>query len=166
MADLRVGIGIDVHRFAAGRDLVLGGVTLRGEMGLLGHSDADVLTHAVCDAVLGAAGLGDIGLHYPDSDERYRGISSLRLLVDVAAKLAAAGFAAENVDATVLAERPRLAPHIPAMRTNLARALGIAPERVNVKATTTETLGAVGRGEGMAAWATCLIRTAVPRPGT
>ncbi len=154
----RVGLGIDVHRFVEGRPLVLGGVTVPYERGLVGHSDADVLTHAVCDALLGAAGLGDIGVHYPDTDERFRGISSLRLLEDVAGKLRASGHAVVNVDVTVLAERPRLAGFFPAMRANLARTLAIDETHVSLKATTVETMGALGRGEGIAAWAVCLIR--------
>jgi 2-C-methyl-D-erythritol 2,4-cyclodiphosphate synthase len=156
----RVGLGIDVHRFVDGRPLVLGGVIVPHERGLLGHSDADALTHAVCDALLGAAGLGDIGIHYPDTDERYRGISSLLLLEDVAGKLRALRYEVANVDVTVLAERPKLAAYFPAMGTNLARVLGIDPTCVNLKATTSETMGAVGRGEGVAAWAVCLIREA------
>jgi len=159
MIDDRVGLGIDFHRLVASRPLVLGGVVVPSENGLLGHSDADVLVHAVCDALLGAAGLGDVGVHYPDSDERFRGISSLRLLDDVVGKVRRAGYEVANVDATVVAEQPRLAAHFPAMRTNLARTLGIEETYVNLKATTSETMGALGRGEGMAAWAVCLIRT-------
>lgn len=166
MNESRVGLGIDVHRFVEGRPLVLGGVTVPFERGLLGHSDADVLTHAVCDALLGAAGLGDIGVHYPDTDERFRGISSLRLLDDVVGKLRAAGYAVANVDVSVIAERPKLAHLFPAMRTNLARTLGVAETHVNLKATTSETMGALGRGEGMAAWAVCLIREAEGCRGT
>ncbi len=160
MNESRVGLGIDLHRFVEGRPLVLGGVTVPFERGLLGHSDADVLTHAVCDALLGAAGLGDIGVHYPDTDERFRGISSLLLLEDVAAKLRASKYGVVNVDVTVLAERPRLAGFFPAMRVNLARTLGVDETRVNLKATTSETMGALGRGEGIAAWAVCLIQEA------
>ncbi len=158
MTDDRVGIGIDFHRLDDGRPLVLGGVVVPSERGLLGHSDADVLVHAVCDALLGAAGLGDIGTHYPDTDERFRDIDSLRLLADVTAKLRDAGYGVVNVDATVIAERPKLAAHFPAMRVNLARTLGIEEAHVNLKATTSETMGSLGRGEGMAAWAVCLIR--------
>lgn len=160
MTDVRVGLGVDVHRLVEGRRLVLGGVVVPFEQGLLGHSDADVLVHAVCDALLGAAGLGDIGVHYPDTDERFRDIDSLRLLDDVVAKLCARGAEVVNVDATVIAERPKLSPHFPAMRANLARRLGVDIDRVSLKATTIETMGALGRGEGMAAWAVCLIRTA------
>jgi 2-C-methyl-D-erythritol 2,4-cyclodiphosphate synthase len=158
MTSSRVGLGIDFHRLVEGRPLVLGGVTVPFERGLLGHSDADVLTHAVCDALLGAAGLGDIGTHYPDTDERFRGISSLLLLADVAAKLRASGYAVGNVDVTVIAERPKLAKHFPAMRVNIARVLGIGEDAVNLKATTSEAMGALGRGEGIGAWAVSLIR--------
>ena len=160
MSESRVGLGIDVHRFVEDRPLVLGGVSVPFDRGLLGHSDADVLTHAVCDALLGAAGLGDIGVHYPDSDERFRGISSLLLLEDVVAKLRASSYGVINVDVTVLAERPKLAGFFPAMRVNLARVLGVDETHVNLKATTSETMGALGRGEGIAAWAVCLIQEA------
>jgi 2-C-methyl-D-erythritol 2,4-cyclodiphosphate synthase len=136
------------------------------ERGLLGHSDADVLTHAICDALLGAAGLGDIGIHYPDTDKRFRGISSLRLLEDVVDKLRGAGWRVVNVDATVIAERPTLSRYFGAMRANLAVALGIDETRVNLKATTSETIGAIGRGEGIAAWAACLIQAASECPDT
>ncbi len=160
MADVRTGIGIDFHRLVEGRPLILGGETIPYDKGLLGHSDADVLTHAVCDALLGAAGLGDIGVHYPDTDPAYHGISSLKLLADVRARLEAAGYRAGNVDVTVLAERPKLAPHVPAMRQRLADVLGVAVSHVNLKATTTEGMGALGRGEGIAAWAVALIERA------
>ncbi len=160
MSESRVGLGIDVHRLVQGRPLILGGVAVPFERGLLGHSDADVLVHAVCDALLGAAGLGDIGVHYPDTDERFRGISSLLLLEDIVRKVQGSGHEVVNVDVTMLAERPKLAPHFPAMRANLARVLQIGETCVSLKATTTETLGAVGRGEGIAAWAVCLIREA------
>jgi 2-C-methyl-D-erythritol 2,4-cyclodiphosphate synthase len=166
MADDRVGLGIDFHRLVEGRPLILGGVPVPFERGLLGHSDADVVTHAVCDALLGAAGLGDIGVHYPDTDERFRGISSLRLLDDVVGKLRTSGYAVVNVDVSVIAERPRLAGYFAAMRTNLARTLGIAETHVNLKATTSEAMGALGRGEGMAAWAVCLIRRGEECRGT
>lgn len=158
MIDDRVGLGIDFHRLVDGRPLVLGGVVVPSERGLLGHSDADVLVHAVCDALLGAASLGDIGIHYPDTDERFRGASSLRLLDDVVGMVRRAGYEVANVDVTVIAERPKLAAHFPDMRTNLARTLGIEETRVSLKATTSETMGSLGRGEGMAAWAVCLIR--------
>ena len=154
---MRIGHGYDVHRLAEGRRLILGGVDIPWERGLLGHSDADVLTHAVMDALLGAAGLGDIGKHFPDTDPAYAGADSLKLLAHVAGLLEERGYAVGNVDATVLAQRPKLAPHIPRMRDNLARAMGVEPDRVNVKATTEEGLGFTGSGEGMAAHAVALI---------
>lgn len=157
MSDIRIGHGYDVHRLAEGRKLILGGVDIPWEKGLLGHSDADVLTHAVMDALLGAAGLGDIGKHFPDTDPAYAGADSVKLLEHVAGLLKERGFSVGNVDATVLAQRPKLAPHIPFMRDNLARAMGIDPGRVNVKATTEEGLGFTGSGEGMAAHAVALI---------
>jgi 2-C-methyl-D-erythritol 2,4-cyclodiphosphate synthase len=160
MNDRRVGIGYDVHRLVADRPLVLGGATIPFELGLLGHSDADVLTHAICDAFLGAAGLGDIGTHFPDSDERYRGISSLRLLEEVVRFVGEAGYAPINVDATIVAERPRLTPHLPAMKKVLGEALGLSVDRIGLKAATSEGLGALGRGDGIAAMAVCLIGTA------
>ena len=153
----RIGTGYDVHRLVAGRPLILGGVDIPYERGLEGHSDADVLLHAVKDALLGAAALGDIGRHFPDSDPAYKGASSFRLLAIVGEKLAAAGWRAYNIDAVVIAERPKLAPHIPAMNANIAAALGIAAGQVNVKATTTEGLGFTGRGEGIAAQAVATI---------
>ncbi|HEX6987922.1 MAG TPA: 2-C-methyl-D-erythritol 2,4-cyclodiphosphate synthase [Bacillota bacterium] len=155
--DLRVGLGFDVHRFAAGRSLVLGGEPLAHDQGLEGHSDADVLTHAVIDALLGAAGLGDIGRWFPDTDPAYRGADSLRLLAYVRRRLGADGWRVVNVDATVVAERPRLAPHVDAMAANLAEVLEIDRARVSIKATTSEGLGFAGRGEGIAALATCLL---------
>ena len=154
---MRIGHGYDVHRLAPGRRLVLGGVEIPFEKGLLGHSDADVLAHAVMDALLGAAALGDIGKLFPDSDPAYEGADSLLLLRRVAETLAENGYAVGNVDATVLAQRPRLAPHIPAMRERLAGAMGIAVDRVGVKATTEEGLGFTGAGEGIAAHAVALI---------
>lgn len=154
---MRVGHGYDVHRLAEGRKLILGGVDIPWERGLLGHSDADVLTHAVMDALLGAAGLGDIGTHFPDTDPAYAGADSMKLLAHVVELLREQGFSVGNVDATVLAQRPKLAPHIPAMRDNLARVMGVSPDRVNVKATTEEGLGFTGSGEGMAAHAVALI---------
>jgi 2-C-methyl-D-erythritol 2,4-cyclodiphosphate synthase len=147
------GIGWDSHRLVAGRPLILGGVTIPFERGLAGHSDADVLAHAVIDALLGAAGLGDIGEHYPDTDERFRGADSLGLLRAVVALAAERGLAVEHVDSTVVMERPKLAPHRQAIREALADALGVATERVNVKASTGEGMGFVGRGEGVAALA-------------
>ena len=154
---MRIGQGYDVHRRVEGRRLVLGGVDIPWEKGLLGHSDADVLTHAVMDALLGAAGLGDIGKHFPDTDPAYKGADSLKLLERVVVLLEERGFAVGNVDATVLAQRPKLAPYIPKMRENLARVMGVDPSRVNVKATTEEGLGFTGSGEGMAAHAVALI---------
>ena len=154
---MRIGHGYDVHRLTEGRRLILGGVDIPWEKGLLGHSDADVLTHAVMDALLGAAGLGDIGRHFPDTDSAYAGADSLKLLAHVVALLRERGFTVGNVDATVLAQRPKLAPHIPQMRDNLARTMEVGPEQVNVKATTEEGLGFTGSGEGMAAHAVALI---------
>lgn len=157
MTGLRVGHGYDVHRLTEGRRLILGGVDIAYEKGLLGHSDADVLTHAVMDALLGAAALGDIGALFPDSDAAFKDISSLTLLERVAEKLAAEGWSVVNVDATVLAQAPKLAPHRAAMRENLARALGVEVSRVSVKATTEEGLGFTGEGRGIAAHAVALI---------
>ena len=144
------GIGYDSHRLAQGRRLILGGVEIPHEQGLEGHSDADVLTHAVIDALLGAAGLGDIGEHFPDTDERYRDADSIELLQAVVAMIAAEGLALVNVDCTVIMEAPKLAPHRDAIRERLAETLGVQPQRVNVKASTGERMGFVGRGEGVA----------------
>jgi 2-C-methyl-D-erythritol 2,4-cyclodiphosphate synthase len=149
----RSGIGFDTHAFATGRRLIIGGVDIPHEEGLAGHSDADVLTHAVIDALLGAAGLGDIGQHFPDTDQRFEGADSIELLRAVVIHLGEHGFSIGNVDATVVLERPKLAPYRDAIRASLATALGLAPEDVNVKATTGERLGFVGRGEGAAALA-------------
>ena len=154
---MRIGHGYDVHRLVPGRKLILGGAELPFEKGLLGHSDADVLTHAVMDALLGAAALGDIGKLFPDNDPAYEGADSLVLLRRVTEMLAEHGYRIGNVDATVLAQRPRLAPHIPAMRERLAVAMGISVEQVSVKATTEEGLGFTGAGEGIAAHAVALI---------
>lgn len=154
---MRIGHGYDVHRLTEGRRLILGGVEIPFEKGLLGHSDADVLAHAVMDALLGAAALGDIGTLFPDSDPAYEGADSLALLGRVARILEENGYKVGNVDATVLAQRPKLAPHIPLMRERLAAAMGIGPEQVSVKATTEEGLGFTGTGEGMAAHAVALI---------
>ena len=154
---MRIGHGYDVHQLTEGRKLILGGVEIPFERGLLGHSDADVLTHAVMDALLGAAGLGDIGKAFPDTDSAYAGADSLGLLDTVMEMLRAAGFRVGNVDATILAQRPKLAPHIPQMRENLARRMGVPVDRVNVKATTEEKLGFTGSGAGMAAHAVCLL---------
>ena len=154
---MRIGIGYDVHRLVEGRPLIVGGVPIESALGLLGHSDADVLTHAVVDALLGAAALGDIGQHFPDTDEAWRGADSLALLRAVAAKGAEAGWAVGNVDATVVLQRPKLRPHVEAMRANLAAALGVEVGRVSVKATTGEGMGFVGREEGAAAHAVALL---------
>jgi len=155
---MRIGTGYDVHRLVAGRKLMIGGVDVPYEKGLLGHSDADVLLHAICDALLGAAGLGDIGRHFPDSAPKYKGISSLMLLEEVRRLLAEAGFRVNNIDATIVAEKPKMATHIPAMVANIATAVKVDRSAVNVKATTTEGLGFAGRGEGMAAYAVGSIR--------
>ena len=154
---MRIGHGYDVHRLVEGRALILGGVDIPYEKGLLGHSDADVLTHAVMDALLGAAGLGDIGKHFPDTDPTYKGADSLKLLDRVVEILAEEGWEVGNVDATIIAQRPKLAPHIPTMRDNLAQRMHVDPGQVNVKATTEEKLGFTGSGEGMAAHAVCLL---------
>lgn len=160
MTSVRIGHGYDVHRLVEGRPLILGGVDVPYEKGLLGHSDADVLTHAVMDALLGAAALGDIGRHFPDSDEAYRGADSLRLATHVADLLKANGYRIVNVDATLIAQRPKIAPFIEQMRANLATALGIEVGQINVKATTEEHLGFTGEGLGMASHAVCLIEAA------
>jgi 2-C-methyl-D-erythritol 2,4-cyclodiphosphate synthase len=157
MSAIRIGQGFDVHALVAGRRLVIGGVEIAHDKGLLGHSDADVLLHALCDALLGAAALGDIGRHFPDSDPRYRGIDSRALLRHVAGLLREGGWTVGNVDATIIAEAPRMAPHVPTMVANIAADLGIAESCVSVKATTTERLGFTGRGEGIAAQAVCLL---------
>ncbi|MGZ5596144.1 MAG: 2-C-methyl-D-erythritol 2,4-cyclodiphosphate synthase [Usitatibacter sp.] len=154
---MRIGQGFDVHALVAGRRLVIGGVEIAHDKGLLGHSDADVLLHAICDALLGAAALGDIGRHFPDSDAKYKGIDSRELLRRVAALLRDRGLRVVNVDATIVAEAPRMAPHIAAMVANIAADLAVARNCVNVKATTTEKLGFAGRGEGIAAQAICLV---------
>ena len=154
---MRVGTGYDVHRFEKGRKLILGGVEVPFELGLLGHSDADVLVHAVMDSLLGAAALGDIGLHFPDSDEKYRGISSILLLKKVVELLHMNGYNIGNIDATVIAQKPKLRPYIDKMRMNIAEAAGIDPDAVNVKATTEEGLGFTGEMKGIAAQAVSLI---------
>jgi 2-C-methyl-D-erythritol 2,4-cyclodiphosphate synthase len=153
----RSGLGFDVHRFATGRDLWLGGVRFEGEDGLMGHSDGDAVCHAVADALLGAAALGDIGRHYPDSDPKFSDIDSRKLLRDVAAKVKAQGHKIVNVDATIVAEAPRMAPHVARMIGNIAADLDVAPAAINIKATTTDQLGFIGRGEGIAALAVALI---------
>jgi 2-C-methyl-D-erythritol 2,4-cyclodiphosphate synthase len=156
---MRIGQGFDVHRLVAGRRLVVGGVEIAHDKGLLGHSDADVLLHAICDALLGAGALGDIGRHFPDTDPRYKGIDSRDLLRHVARLLREKSLRPVNVDATIIAQAPRMAPHIPGMVANIAADLGIDTGAVNVKATTTEELGFAGRGEGIAAQAICLVES-------
>ena len=154
---MRVGLGYDVHKLVEGRDLILGGVQIPYEKGLLGHSDADVLVHAIMDALLGAAALGDIGKHFPDTDPQYKGISSIALLEHVGHLLEESDDVIENIDATIIAQRPKMAPHIAAMRENVAEALGISVEQINIKATTEEGLGFTGTGEGIAAHAVVLL---------
>lgn len=154
---MRVGMGYDVHKLTKDRDLILGGEKIPWEKGLLGHSDADVLIHAVMDALLGAAALGDIGKHFPDTDPAYKGISSLKLLSHVMELLKDSGFSVGNVDAVIIAQKPKMAPHIPQMKKNLAEAMGISENRVNIKATTEEGLGFTGRKEGIASQAVCLL---------
>jgi len=155
---MRIGYGYDVHRLVSGRPLILGGITIPFEMGLDGHSDADVLLHAVSDALLGAAALGDIGLHFPDTDPAFKGADSIVLLQETIRLVREAGFEPVNIDATVAAQAPKLRPHIDAMRTRIAEAASMTLDTVSVKATTTERLGFVGTGEGMAAHAVCLLR--------
>lgn len=155
--EFRIGQGFDVHAFAENRKLIIGGVEILHERGLLGHSDADVLLHAICDALLGAAGLGDIGRHYPDNDAKFKDIDSRELLRDVCDQIRDLGWRVCNVDATIIAQAPKMSPHIPDMEENIADDLEIALEQVNVKATTTERLGFTGRGEGIAAQAVCLL---------
>ncbi|HYC35231.1 MAG TPA: 2-C-methyl-D-erythritol 2,4-cyclodiphosphate synthase [Usitatibacter sp.] len=162
---MRIGQGFDVHRLVTGRRLVIGGVQIAHDKGLLGHSDADVLLHAICDALLGAAALGDIGRHFPDSDPRYKGIDSRELLRHVGALLADRRLRIANLDSTIIAQAPRMAPHIPKMVANIAADLGLQAHSVNVKATTTEELGFTGRGEGIAAQAICLVEEMVEGGG-
>lgn len=157
---MRVGQGFDVHQLVEGRKLIIGGVEIHYERGLLGHSDADVLLHAICDALLGAAALGDIGRHFPDFDPRYKGIDSRHLLREVMQLLKDRGYGVVNLDATIIAQAPKMAPHIEQMVANIAVDLGVESGCVNVKATTTEKLGYTGRGEGIAAQAVCLIEKA------
>ena len=154
---MRIGHGYDVHRLVPERDLILGGVKIDWELGLLGHSDADVLLHAVSDALLGAAGLGDIGKHFPDTDPQYKGADSLKLLTIVAQRVGEAGYRVSNIDVTMIAQKPKLKDHIPQMVKNIAAAVGIAENRVNVKATTEEKLGFTGTSEGMACHSVCLL---------
>lgn len=154
---MRIGHGYDVHRLVEGRDLILGGVKIPYEKGLLGHSDADVLLHAVSDALLGAAGLGDIGRHFPDTDPKYKGADSLELLRQVYRKISEKGYRVGNIDVTMIAQKPKLKDYIPQMQANIAAAVEMAPDRVNVKATTEEKLGFTGTGEGMSCHAVCLL---------
>ena len=160
MTPIRIGHGFDVHQLVLGRALIIGGVKIEYDRGLLGHSDADVLLHAIADALLGAAGMGDIGKHFPDTDASYEGIDSRELLRQVAMKIGAAGFIVGNVDATIIAQMPRMAPHIATMVSNIAADLGVDASQINIKATTTEKLGFTGRGEGIAAEAVCLLSRA------
>ena len=154
---MRIGHGYDVHKLVKDRDLIIGGVKIPYELGLLGHSDADVMLHAVTDALLGAAGLGDIGKHFPDTDPRYKGADSLELLRTAAEKVLEKGFRVSNIDVTMIAQKPKIKEYIPQMGENIASAVGIAPDRVNVKATTEEHLGFTGSGEGMSCHAVCLL---------
>ena len=154
---MRIGLGYDVHRLVEDRDLIIGGEKIEYEYGLLGHSDADVLLHAIMDALLGAAALGDIGTHFPDTDERYRGISSVRLLAYVDQLLEENGYSVGNIDATIIAQQPKMAPHISKMRENIANTLGLELNQVNIKATTEEGLGFTGSGDGISAQAVCIL---------
>ena len=154
---MRIGHGYDVHKLVEGRDLILGGVKIEHTLGLLGHSDADVLLHAVSDSLLGAAGLGDIGKHFPDTDPQYKGADSLKLLEIVAQRVKEAGYRVSNIDVTMIAQKPKLKDYIPQMRENIAFAVGIGADRVNVKATTEEKLGFTGREEGLSCHAVCLL---------
>lgn len=154
---MRIGMGYDVHRLVPDRDLILGGVKMEYELGLLGHSDADVLMHAIMDAVLGAAALGDIGKHFPDTDKRYKGISSLRLAEHVQGLISHAGYRVGNIDATIIAQKPKMRPHIESMRENIAEVFRVPVSCINVKATTEEGLGFTGSGEGISAQAVCLL---------
>jgi 2-C-methyl-D-erythritol 2,4-cyclodiphosphate synthase len=154
---MRAGIGYDIHRLEKGRPLILGGVSIAYKKGLLGHSDADVLTHAICDALLGAAGLGDIGMHFPDTDPKYKDISSLKLLIATCRMLVENGFRIVNLDSVLFAEAPKLGPHRQSMQTTLAKTMNIPPGVINIKATTTEGLGVIGKGKGIAAMCVALI---------
>ena len=156
---MRMGIGYDVHRLVAGRKLVLGGVLIPFEKGLLGHSDADVLVHAVCDALLGAAGLGDIGLHFPDTDPEYKDISSLKILAKTCKLVRSKNFKIMNLDSTIFADAPKIAPYREEMQNNIARTIEVEPECVNIKATTFEGLGMIGKGEGIGAMCVVLLKT-------
>lgn len=157
MINFRIGHGYDVHKLTQGRRLVLGGVTIPHELGLLGHSDADVLVHAIMDSIIGAMGLGDIGRHFPDTDEKYRGADSLHLLSAVRVMMVSRGYSVVNIDATIIAQKPRISPYVERMRDNVARVLGCDIDRVNIKATTEEHLGFTGREEGISAHAVALI---------
>lgn len=156
---MRVGMGYDVHKLVEGRELIIGGVTIPHTLGLLGHSDADVLLHAIMDALLGAAGLGDIGKHFPDTDPAYKGISSVKLLEHVRDLIGEKGYVIENIDATIIAQRPKMRPHIEQMEQNIAEALGISVDQINVKATTEEGLGFTGTEEGISSQAICALTT-------
>jgi len=160
---MRVGIGYDIHRLVRGRPLILGGVSIAHEKGLMGHSDADVLVHAICDALLGAAGLGDIGLHFPDTDPQYKDISSLKLLSKTCRMLTEKGFRIINLDSIIFAEAPKLGPHRHEMQTSIAKAMNIEMDGINIKATTTEGLGVVGKGEGIGAMCVALIESTTSR---
>lgn len=155
---MRIGMGYDVHKLVPNRDLILGGVKIPHELGLLGHSDADVLLHSIMDALLGAAALGDIGKHFPDTDPAYKGADSVKLLEHVGRLIREAGYRIENIDATIIAQRPKMRPHIDTMRRNIKEALGIELDQINVKATTEEGLGFTGSEEGISAQAICLLR--------
>lgn len=154
---MRIGFGFDVHQLTKGRKLIIGGIEIEHDLGLLGHSDADVLIHAICDALLGAANLRDIGFHFPDTDERYKNVDSKILLKETTRLLVKKGYRISNVDATICAERPKLNPHIPAMQVTLSPLMGISEDDISIKATTTEKLGFTGRQEGISAYAVCLI---------
>lgn len=154
---MRIGMGYDVHKLVPERKLILGGVTIPYELGLLGHSDADVLLHAIMDSLLGAAALGDIGKHFPDTDDRFKGISSIKLLTEVEKLISEKGYKIENIDATIIAQKPKMAPHIPLMRENIASALNIELDKINVKATTEEGLGFTGEGKGISSQSICLL---------
>ena len=156
---MRIGMGYDVHKLVEGRDLIIGGVNIPHTLGLLGHSDADVLLHAIMDAVLGAAGLGDIGKHFPDTDPAYKGISSIKLMEHVAALIEEKGYVVENIDATIIAQKPKMRPHIPQMEENIAKAMNISVDQINVKATTEEGLGFTGTEAGISSQAICLLTT-------
>ena len=156
---MRVGMGYDVHKLVEGRDLIVGGVTIPHKLGLLGHSDADVLLHAIMDALLGAAALGDIGKHFPDTDEAYKGASSIKLLERVGELIQEKGYVIENIDATIIAQKPKMRPHIPQMEENIAKALHIAVDQINVKATTEEGLGFTGTEQGISSQAICCLTT-------